>query len=225
LTKKQKFYYANNYNKNILLLFLKNIPNNMSDIKTFFVSPKKLGFHILLATGIFILICVITLFVLDSYTRHGTEVVMPSFVGMDSNELLNKEAVSKDYIIVVSDYLYDRNSPQGTVLKQDPHAGEMVKKGRKVYVTVASNTPPKVVMPQLQDVSLRQAEIMLKAIGLELAPVIYKASPYENAVLEQLYRGRVILPGTEVNTGETITLVVGKNPDDLPDELENETEE
>jgi len=207
------------------LLFLKNIPNNMSDIKTFFVSPKKLGFHILLATGIFILICVITLFVLDSYTRHGTEVVMPSFVGMDSNELLNKEAVSKDYIIVVSDYLYDRNSPQGTVLKQDPHAGEMVKKGRKVYVTVASNTPPKVVMPQLQDVSLRQAEIMLKAIGLELAPVIYKASPYENAVLEQLYRGRVILPGTEVNTGETITLVVGKNPDDLPDELENETEE
>ena len=207
------------------MLFLKNIPNNMSDIKTFFVSPKKLGFHILLATGIFILICVITLFVLDSYTRHGTEVVMPSFVGMDSNELLNKEAVSKDYIIVVSDYLYDRNSPQGTVLKQDPHAGEMVKKGRKVYVTVASNTPPKVVMPQLQDVSLRQAEIMLKAIGLELAPVIYKASPYENAVLEQLYRGRVILPGTEVNTGETITLVVGKNPDDLPDELENETEE
>jgi len=225
LTKKQKFYYAHNYNKIILLLFLKDIPKNMSDIKTFFFSSKKLGFHILLATGIFILICVITLFVLDSYTRHGTEVVMPNFVGMDSNELLSKETVSKDYIIVVSDYLFDRNSPQGTVLKQDPHAGEMVKKGRKVYVTVASNTPPKVVMPQLQDVSLRQAEIMLKAIGLELAPVIYKASPYENAVLEQLYKGRVILPGTEVSTGETITLVVGKNPDDLPDELENETEE
>jgi hypothetical protein len=225
LTKKQKFYYAHNYNKIILLLFLKNISNNMSNLITFFFSSKKLGFHILIAAGIFILICIITLFVLDSYTRHGTEEVMPNFVGMDSNELLNKETVSKDYIIVVSDYLYDRNSQQGTVLKQDPHAGEMVKKGRKVYVTVASNTPPKVVMPQLQDVSLRQAEIMLKAIGLELAPVIYKASPYENAVLEQLYKGRVILPGTEVSTGETITLVVGKNPEYLPEELENETNE
>jgi beta-lactam-binding protein with PASTA domain len=78
-------------------------------------------------------------------------------------------------------------------------------------------------MPQLQDVSLRQAEIMLKAIGLELAPVIYKPSPYENAVLEQLYKGRVILSGTEVCAGETITLVVGKNPDDLPDEYDDKT--
>ena len=34
-------------------------------------------------------------------------------------------------------------------------------------------------MPQLVDVSLRQAEIMLKAKGLELGSVIYKASPYE----------------------------------------------
>lgn len=39
----------------------------------------------------------------------------------------------------------------------------MVKKGRKVYLTVASDEPPKVKMPQLQDVSLRQAEIMLNA--------------------------------------------------------------
>jgi beta-lactam-binding protein with PASTA domain len=183
----------------------------MSGLRTFFLSPRKLGFHILLATGIFIVICVVALFVLDSYTRHGTEVVIPDFIGMDSQELLNKESISKDYIIVVSDYLYDKKSPPGTVLKQDPHVGEMVKKGRKVYVTVASDAPPKVVMPHLQDVSLRQAEIMLKAVGLILGPVIFKPSLYENAVLEQLYKGRAIAPGTEISMGETITLVVGKN--------------
>jgi beta-lactam-binding protein with PASTA domain len=196
----------------------------MSKLKTFFFSPRRLGFHFLLAAGVFIIICVVALFLLDSYTRRGTEVVMPNFIGMDSQELLKKEDISKDYIIVVSDYLFDRNTPQGTVLKQDPHVGEMVKKGRKVYVTVASNTPPKVIMPQLQDVSLRQAEIMLKAIGLELAPVIYKPSPYENAVLAQLYKGREILFGTEISAGETITLVVGKNPDDLPDAYNKEIE-
>jgi beta-lactam-binding protein with PASTA domain len=77
-------------------------------------------------------------------------------------------------------------------------------------------------MPQLEDVSLRQAEIMLKAIGLQLGQVIYKPSPYENAVLEQLYKGRTINPGTEISAGETIVLVVGKNPDELDDEMENE---
>ena len=187
----------------------------MSNLKTFFCSSQKLGFHILLAIGIFIVICIVALFVLDSYTRHGTEVEMPDFIGMDSQELLNKESVSKDYIIVISDYLYERKSPPGTVLKQDPHVGEMVKKGRKVYLTVASDTPPKVIMPQLQDVSLRQAEIMLKAIGLNLGSVIYKPSSYENAVLEQLYKGRAIAPGTEISAGETIVLVVGRDPEDL----------
>jgi len=191
----------------------------MSAIRNFFFSPKKLGFHFLLATVVFGAICVSALFALDVYSRHGTEVMTPDFVGMNSQELLNKEDVSKDYIIVVSDYIFDRKTVPGTVLKQDPHVGEMAKKGRKVYLTVASSTPPKVIMPQLQDVSLRQAEIMLKAIGLVLGTVIFKPSPYENAVLEQLYNGRAINPGIEISAGETITLVVGKNPDELSDEI------
>ena len=74
-------------------------------------------------------------------------------------------------------------------------------------------------MPELKDVSLRQAEIMLKAIGLELEGVIYKPSPFENAVLEQLYKGRSIAPNTEINQGDKITLVVGKDIDDLPESL------
>jgi beta-lactam-binding protein with PASTA domain len=193
----------------------------MSGLSRFFFSPRKLGFHILLGLAVLVMICIIALFLLDSYTRHATEVIVPDFTGMDSQVLLSKENEAKDYIIVVSDYIYDKNQPPGTVLKQDPHVGEMVKKGRKVYVTVASSDPPKVIMPQLQDVSLRQAEIMLKAIGLELGPVIYKPSPYENAVLEQLYKGRAIAHGTEISAGETITLVVGKNPEDLPLNIEN----
>jgi beta-lactam-binding protein with PASTA domain len=71
-------------------------------------------------------------------------------------------------------------------------------------------------MPQLQDVSLRQAEIMLNAKGLILGSVIYKPSPYENAVLEQLQRGRYIAPGTDISMGEVITLVVGKDIEGLP---------
>ena len=175
-----------------------------------------------MAMCLFVVVFGVALFVLDVYTRHGTEVIMPDFTGIDSQELLNKEDASKDYIIVVSDYIFDKKTPSGTVLKQDPHVGEMVKKGRKVYVTVASSTPPKVIMPQLQDVSLRQAEIMLKAIGLELGTVIFKPSPYENAVLEQLYKGREINAGAEISAGETIVLVVGKNPEELSDEIENE---
>ena len=120
------------------------------------------------------------------------------------------------YPVTNSESVFDKTSKPGTVLKQNPNPKEKVKRGRKVYVTVASDQPPIVKMPQLQDVSLRQAEIMLKAKGLILGTVIYKPSPYENAVLEQLYRGRPIASGKDINMGEIITLVVGKDIEGLP---------
>ena len=91
-----------------------------------------------------------------------------------------------------------------------------MKKGRKVYLTVATSEPPTVIMPELRDVSQRQAEIMLGALGLELEGVILKPSPYENAVLEQLHNGRTIAAGTKIKMGDKITLVVGRDISELP---------
>jgi beta-lactam-binding protein with PASTA domain len=186
----------------------------MNRFKDFF-QPHRMGFHLLLAVGVTLIIALIVLFMLKIYTRHGNEVPMPSFIGKEAKMLI-KDTISDHFIIVVSETVFDKKATPGTVLKQNPNPNEMVKKGRKVYLTVASNQPPTVKMPQLQDVSLRQAEIMLKAKGLELGTIIYKPSPYENAVLEQLYKGRTIAPGADINMGEVITLVVGKDIEGLP---------
>ena len=180
-----------------------------------FMQPNRLGFHLALSIGITLALIIVALIFLNIYTRHGNEVEMPDFIGKDSKSLVT-DSLSADFIVVVSESVFDKTSKPGTVLKQNPNPKEKVKKGRKVYVTVASDQPPIVKMPQLQDVSLRQAEIMLKAKGLILGSVIYKPSPYENAVLEQLYRGRPIASGKDINMGEIITLVVGKDIEGLP---------
>lgn len=52
------------------------------------LSPKRIWFHLLLATGMTILIVVIFLISLHFFTRHGQEVEMPNFVGQDSEELI-----------------------------------------------------------------------------------------------------------------------------------------
>lgn len=196
----------------------------MGNIKGFF-KPNRLGFHLLLAVGITIVLIIIALIFLRSFTRHGREVDMPDFVGQNCNALIDT-LLPSDYIIVVTDEVYDKSVEAGTILKQNPEAGEKVKKGRKVYLTVATSEPPKVIMPELRDVSLRQAEIMLGALGLELEGTILKPSPYENAVLEQLHRGRVIAAGTEIRMGDKITLVVGRDISELPmgDSLNVETQ-
>ena len=182
---------------------------NTGKIGSFF-KPQRMGFHLILAVIVTVLLIIAALISLKTYTRHGQEVLMPDFVGANSRDLIQNEA-NNDFIIVVSDYVYDKKVPEGTVLKQNPQADEKVKKGRKVYLTVASSEAPKVKMPELHDVSQRQAEIMLQALELEVGGVIYRPSPFENAVLEQLYNGRAIAPGSELHVGDKITLVVGKN--------------
>ncbi len=186
----------------------------MGKIRDFF-KPQRMGFHLVLAIIISIVIAVVCLIILKSYTRHGREVDMPNFVGQNSVALIDT-LLPSDYIIVITDEVYDKTMEPGTIIKQNPEAGEKVKKGRKVYLTVATSEPPTVIMPELRDVSLRQAEIMLNALGLELEGTILKPSPYENAVLEQLHNGRAIAAGTKIKMGDKITLVVGRDISELP---------
>ncbi|MBO4654177.1 MAG: PASTA domain-containing protein [Bacteroidales bacterium] len=180
-----------------------------------FFTPQRMGFHFVLAIIITIVIAIVCMILLKSYTRHGREVDMPDFVGQNSIALIDT-LLPSDYIIVITDEVYDKTMEPGTIIKQNPEAGEKVKKGRKVYLTVATSEPPTVIMPELRDVSLRQAEIMLNALGLELEGTILKPSPYENAVLEQLHNGRVIAAGTKIKMGDKITLVVGRDISELP---------
>ena len=186
----------------------------MGKIRDFF-KPQRMGFHLVLAIIISIVIAVVCLIILKSYTRHGREVDMPNFVGQNSVALIDT-LLPSDYIIVITDEVYDKTMEPGTIIKQNPEAGEKVKKGRMVYLTVATSEPPTVIMPELRDVSLRQAEIMLNALGLELEGTILKPSPYENAVLEQLHNGRAIAAGTKIKMGDKITLVVGRDISELP---------
>ena len=188
------------------------------------LSPAKPGFHILLAIIVTIIIFVLAILFLRLFTRHGREIEMPSYLGQSAQEL-TQHGRSEGFVFEVSDELYDHDAEPGSVLKQNPMPGEKVKHGRKVYLTVAAAEPPTIKMLELRDLSLRQAQIMIESQGLVLERVIEKPSPYENVVLEVLYKGHSIAQGTPIKQGEKITLVVGKDVGDLPDTTQTSTSE
>ena len=186
------------------------------------LSPAKPGFHILMAIVVTAVIFILTILFLRLFTRHGHEIEMPSYAGRSAQEL-TQSGRSEGFVFVVSDELYENGATPGTVLKQNPLPGEKVKRGRKVYLTIAASEPPTIKMLELRNLSLRQAQIMLESQGLVLDRVIEKPSPYENAVLEVLYKGHSIAQGTPIKQGEKITLVVGKNLGYMPDSDSTET--
>ena len=177
--------------------------------------------RILVALLIFIGLVLITLLGIKMYTRHGIELELPDFTRQSYEEVSQNPQYS-DYAFMIVDSVYNPQRKNGEIIEQNPMAQERVKSGRKVYLTLAITDPPLVSMPDLVNLSFRQAESNLKKLGLKMNPPVYKASLYENAVLEQLYKGRTITSGTEIKMGESITLVVGRK---TGEEYDNETDE
>ena len=150
---------------------------------------------------------------LGALTHHGRELEVPDLTNMRADEA-RRTAEREGLRIEVVDSVYIRRMGRGLVYSQNPKPGGKVKKGRKIRLTINSVTPKKVQMPNLVGYSMRQAKAELGSRGLVLGKLIYVNDMATNNVLRQLLRNREIRPGTSVESGTTIDLVVGLNPED-----------
>jgi beta-lactam-binding protein with PASTA domain len=64
-------------------------------------------------------------------------------------------------------------------------------------------------MPNLLSMTFRNAEMVLQRYGLKLGDTVFKPDFARNSVLDQLYKGESIKPGTKISQGSHITLVLG----------------
>src|SRR5882757_10729609 len=168
--------------------------------------------------GILLLLAISYFYIyLPNRTHHGESITVPDLNGMKLEEL-NAFLTRHDLRYAVDDSTYSDEFPPLTVLRQFPKAGSKVKEGRVIYVSVNRVSPPTLPLPDLtEDVSLTTADIIIKSNNLRRGRVTYKASPFLNYVLEMRYKGSIILPGTQVQKGTIIDLVVGdgKGPADF----------
>jgi beta-lactam-binding protein with PASTA domain len=95
------------------------------------------------------------------------------------------------------------------VIKQFPEADNQVKINRTIYLTINRSQAPFIQMPNLVSMSFRNAEMVLRQYGLKRGDTTFKPDFARNSVLEQQYKGEVIKPGTQIQQGSTISLVLG----------------
>ncbi|MBU0487123.1 MAG: PASTA domain-containing protein [Bacteroidetes bacterium] len=170
--------------------------------KTFFI---QLGIAVIvLVVGYFIMTWSIR-----SYTRHNETIEVPDFSGVLVSELDNFSE-GKDITYLIIDSIHENKMPKGTVVEQDPLVSTMVKSGRTIYLTVNSVLPEKIAMPNLLNLSLRQAIAIMESAGLKVGRLKYVPDIAKNAVLQQQFKGKEIKPGALIEKGSVINLVVGR---------------
>lgn len=169
--------------------------------------------RVLLAITIFVALAWITLLIVDQYTRHGEFEVVPDLRGMYVEEaelMLSNQGLYPQVI----DSVYVRNKKLGTIIEQTPIPNSTVKKDRPIYIIINSRQVRKIPVPDVTDVSFRQADAMLKAVGLNVSGVDYKPSEYKDLVIDIKYRGKSLDPGTRIPENSYLTLVVGSGVGD-----------
>lgn len=171
----------------------------------------KIVLNLVIAIVIVLVGFVSLLLWLRHYTNHGVEISVPDITGLYVEEAqitLGAEGLQ----LAIIDSTYSQKTPLGTLLEQNPKAGSKVKQGRTVYAIQNARFRRPVIMPELRDLSLRQAESTLKALGLELGEIIYEPSTYKDLVLDIRTEDTPIPAGTQVPEGTVVNLYVGKGP-------------
>jgi hypothetical protein len=163
----------------------------------------------LLAMGLllFLLITGVMLW-LNKYTRQKEAVVVPQIKGVTltlAERRLQMEGL--EYVIADSNYI-NRQLP-GSVLECTPSAGQMVKKGRTIYLTINKERAPEFLVPDVADnSSLRQAEAKILAAGFKLTEHEL-IDGEKDWVYDVKYNGRLLARGDKVPVEAALTLVVG----------------
>jgi beta-lactam-binding protein with PASTA domain len=173
-----------------------------------FISGKPLWVHILLAIALVFMLLITFLWSLGLITKHGKTLTIPSVMGTslgDAQKLLE----ARGFEMEIQDSVFVDTAAPLSVLRQFPEADAVVKENRTVYLTISRAIAPAIDMPNLEGMSFRTAEMVLKQYGLKLEDTIFKPDFAKNSVLEQQHNDQRIKPGSKIRMGSGIVLILG----------------
>lgn len=182
----------------------------MKEKQNFFKTTT--GFVVLnvcLAIVVALVLLIIGVRWMKHYTLHGNEVTIPRITGMTEEEA-QIVLRSSDMFMVIVDSTFSNKAPLGTIVEQTPPAFSHAKPGRPVYVVMNARTKRMIPLPDLRDVSYRQAEATLRTIGLKVGEVLYEPSLYPDNVLDIRDGENSLEEGTRLEEGTSVTLVIGR---------------
>ncbi|MCG2590168.1 PASTA domain-containing protein [Rhodohalobacter sulfatireducens] len=175
----------------------------MNRIKNIFISiftDRRLFITLASIIGAGIVVAFLLDFlIMPSYTNYNEGITVPDVTKVSLDEatsLLDEYGLRHEVLDRRANSAY----PADYIIDQAPSAQQIVKPNRKVYLTVNTATTPQTVVPDVVNMSLRNAEIQLENHGLTVGTKSYESSRFRNTILRQsVAAGDTVSRGTVVN--------------------------
>ena len=144
---------------------------------------------------------------LDKYTRHNDAVVVPDVKGLrveEAAEFFKNNNLRYNVI----DSVFSKDVSPGAIVELVPSAGSKVKEGRIVFITVNAMTSQMATIPEVEDLSFRQAYALLRARGFENVEIEYVPGDFKDLAVSVDLRGRTLSKGEHVPLTAPLVLKV-----------------
>ena len=164
--------------------------------------------NILLAILVIVLLITLVFWWLSIYTRHGKTVTVPDIKGITVAEAI-PYLESKGLRYEVTDSIYMKGKRPGVICEQIPQAESTVKLNRIIYLTINAFSERQIELPDVRDLSQRQAETMLQSAGFTVSTDTIE-SEFKDLVLRVKKGNTVVYPGAKFIDGTHLTIEVGK---------------
>ncbi len=174
-----------------------------------FLTSRTFLIQMAIAVAIMLVLIFVTMKGLEMYTRHGQSHLVPDFYGMSPAEA-RKVASHNNMKVEIIDSVFFDDVPPGAVVDQVPEAGHGVKQNRTIFVSINSTQPEMVTLPQLTDISYRQAQSLIEKSGLQIGKIDYRPSQFNNLVLEVQMNSESLQSGQKLPKGSHVDLVIGR---------------
>ena len=174
-----------------------------------FLRSRTFVINLGLALAVLIFVAFLVLQWLDKTTHHGEFVQVPDLSKMsvpDMRQTLEEAGLRYE---VVDSANFDPDFPRFSIKEQNPLAGSQVKVNRKIYVTVNPSGYKKVTIPEIIQVTQRNAASMLRAVDLEVEKVTYIDELGKDMVYQIKLQGKYINPGDKLPKTSRIELICG----------------
>jgi beta-lactam-binding protein with PASTA domain len=173
--------------------------------------------NLLLAVLIIVVLVYILLNWLNRYTNHGEAIEVPDVKGLQIDAAAPFFQANELFYTVI-DSQFVKNAIPGAILETVPPIGTSVKKGRTIYLTVNSFSAQLLIIPDVVDMSQRQAFSMLKAIGFESVREKIVPGAFRDLVVGLETRGRSLSIGDKIPANSPLTLLISSGTEEFAPE-------
>ncbi|MAV58851.1 MAG: hypothetical protein CMG07_02750 [Candidatus Marinimicrobia bacterium] len=136
------------------------------------------------------------------------DILIPSFV---NTSLRNSILLINNLDLAVDTIMYEHFSEfkKDAITFQSPKAGETVKSGTKITLMVSKGPPPDLfIVPDLINLSLSRAEILIIKSGLRLGKIEYE---YHPQLLRKTVLDQSLTPGMSISIPAEIDLIISSD--------------